>query len=80
MSRKISENTEQQILEELKKGTSYSEIVEKFKVSKGLITKIKNRSDAKLEIKKTSKKTISHRRKLRETSIKNNIIQKSEII
>lgn len=80
MSKKISKNTEQQILIELKKGTSYSEIVEKFQVSKGLITKIKNRSDAKLEVNKPSKKTINHRRKIQEKAIQNNIINKSEII
>jgi hypothetical protein len=80
MSKKISKNTEQQILIELKKGTTYSEIVEKFQVSKGLITKIKNRSDAKLEVKKASKKTISHRRKIQEKAIQRNIINNSELI
>lgn len=80
MSKKIPENIENQILEDLKKSIPYSEIAAKFNVSKAVITKIKKRSDENLEVNKPSKKTISHRRKIKEKAIQRNIINNSELI
>lgn len=80
MPKKISENIENKILEDLKESIPYSEIAAKYNVSKAVITKIKKRSDQNLEVKKPSKKTISHRRKIQEKAIQRNIINKSELI
>ena len=80
MSKKIPGNIENQILEDLKESIPYSEIAAKFNVSKAVITKIKKRADKNLEVNKPSKKTISHRRKIKEKAIQRNIINNSEII
>lgn len=80
MPKKISENIENKILEDLKESIPYSEIAAKYNVSKAVITKIKNRTDKNLEVTKPSKKTINHRRKIQEKAIQRNIINKSELI
>lgn len=80
MPKKIPENIENQILEDLKESIPYSEIAAKYNVSKAVITKIKKRSDENLEVNKPSKQTISHRRKIKEKAIQRNIINNSELI
>ena len=78
--KKIDEQTEEKIFEDIKREVPYSVIAKRYGVGRATISRIKNRKDKNLEVEKPNKQTIGRRRKKRELAVQREIVKKAPLI